>query len=164
MENGASYTCAGDFDIATGIMAIDQMFYRTDNYADIQLKQIPMEEYFQLMSKITFGTPTSWALDKQLTPHIYLYPIPDADTNYADSIHYRGRYWLQDMDNAADNADLPVSWLYAFIDSLAYELSFVYHIGEREKSRLKDSAKESLIAAISGDVEGPIGFRISPVL
>lgn len=163
-SNSASYTCAGDFDLTTGIMAVDQVIYRTDNYGDISLKQISMEEYFSLTSKITFGTPTSFAIDKQLTPHMYLYPLPDADTNYDDSIHYRGRYLLQDMDNASDNADLPVSWLYAFIDALAYELSFVYHIGEREKSRLKESAKETLIAAISGDVEGPIGIRMYPVL
>ena len=126
-------------------MAIDQVFYRTENYGDIPLKQIPMEEYFALDEQDDLRDSHKLAIDKQLTPHMYLYPIPDADTNYDDSIHYRGRYWLQDMDNAADNADLPVSWLYAFIDSLAYELSFVYHIGEREKARLKDSAKESLI-------------------
>jgi hypothetical protein len=163
-SNGASYTCAGDYDIATGILWIDQVFYRSENYADIQLKQISMEEYFQLMSKITFGTPTSFAIDKQLTPHLYLYPIPDADSNYDDSIHYRGKYLLQDMDNAADNADLPVTWLYAFINALAYELSFVYHIGDREKARLKEEAVATLTAAIQGDTEGPIGIRMYPVL
>jgi hypothetical protein len=159
--NTTGYVCAGDFDIASGIMAIDRAFVRSESGGDSQLSFISMEEYWNLSSKVTFGTPTRIAIDMQLTPHIYLNPIPDDDE---ESIHYWGRYLLQDMDDAANNADLPVSWLYAFIDALAYELSFVYHIGDREKSRLKDSANSSLTTAIQGDIEGPIGIRMYPVI
>lgn len=162
--NATGYTCAGDFDLGSGIKSVEQVFYRTENYADQVLKQISMEEYWQLSSKVSFGTPTTFAVDMQLTPHIYLYPIPDAASDYDGSIHYRGRYWLQDMDSASNNADLPVSWLYAFVSALAYELSFVYHVGEREKERLRADATMLLMEAQMGDTEGDIGMRFYPVL
>ena len=93
--------------------SIDRAFVRNSASGDTQLAFISMEDYWALTAKYNFGCPTRIAVDMQLTPHIYLYPIPD-DDDY--SIHYLAQYWLQDMDSASDNADLPVSWLVAFID------------------------------------------------
>ena len=120
-----------------------------------------MEEYWGMSSKVDFGTPTRFAIDLQLTPHMYLYPIPNDDD---ESIHYLGRYWLQDMDSASDNADLPVSALNALVQNVAYELSHVYHLSSQEKSILKGDAVASLNEFIQGHTEGPIGMRIYPVL
>jgi hypothetical protein len=99
----------------------------------------------------------------QLTPHIYLYPIPD-DANYDDSIHYRGQYWLDDMDDAANNASLPVSGLNALIQNCAYEMSHVYHLSSQEKSVLRGDAMAALNEFLLGQTEGPVGMRIYPVL
>lgn len=159
--NGNSYTCAGDFNITTGLMGIDRAFVRSPSGGDSQLAFITMEEYWNLSSKVDFGTPTRIAIDMQLTPHIYLYPFPEDDD---ESIHYLGRYWLQDMDGATDNADLPVSALSALIINVAYEMSHVYHLSHQEKSLLKNDATTSLFEFIQGQTEGPIGMRFYPVL
>ena len=159
--NGNSYTCAGDFDITTGIMAVDRVFVRSSAGGDTNLLPITMEEYWNLTSKVDFGTPSKYAIDMQLTPHMYLNSIPDDDD---ESIHYHGRYLLQDMDSASDNADLPVSALNALIQNCAYEMSHVYHLSSQEKSILKTDAIASLNEFIQGQTEGPIGMRFVPVI
>lgn len=82
-------------------------------------------EFASFPNPLTQAPPTTFWFDRQLTPTINLYPVPDGNGPYT-LFYYR---FKQNEDAAVTNQtqlSIPPRWLMAFADALAVELSYTY--------------------------------------
>lgn len=142
------HTSIGDFDLDSDTIDIRRPFIR---YAGIDYpftRVAEMKDYLEITDKTVTGRPRLIAIDRQLTPHLYLFPQP-ANTNYV--LHYTRIRKLQDFDAAANNADLPDSALQALVSELTYRSSFKYPVGDEVKKMLKADAEKDFLMLPSID-------------
>lgn len=93
----------------------------TDSMAEIPMTQMAHQSYFELNQKTNNGVPVYWYYDRQLNQgDLYLWPRPDS-TKYHVKVTYER--FLEDFDNATDNADFPVEWLSCIKHNLAVRLA-----------------------------------------
>jgi hypothetical protein len=84
------------------------------------------DDYFRLPNKANLGTPLQGYYDPQLTNGVlYVWPVP---SNATHRITFTYERTIEDFDNIADNADVPVEWLNAIKWNLAIELAPDYNI------------------------------------
>lgn len=107
-----SYTLpAGTVDIVAPV-------YRRSG-ADTELTRLSLDEWQFNPSKTTAGLSTSYYLDRQYTPVLYLWPVPDKST---DDVVYWKLSQLEDIDTLTDDADVPYRWNEAMCAGLAKKL------------------------------------------
>jgi len=82
-------------------------------------------EYAGIPNKATEGAPTSYWLDKQITPTVYLWPTPDATSTYTLNLRCVSRF--QDTLLASGTeAEVPYRFQDAFVWGLALRLAAIY--------------------------------------
>ncbi len=82
-------------------------------------------EYAAIPDKLQEGPPTSYWYDRQATPQITFWPVPDASATYTAKL----RVFSQIQDAALAGGltlDLPYRWLDAFVSALAARLADLY--------------------------------------
>jgi hypothetical protein len=144
-----SYSSIGDFDVASDTISIEKAFIRY-NEDDYDLEIIDKFRFMNIPDKADEGRPTHLWLDRQLTPHIYLWPIPD-ETTYV--LHYKRIRLIEDFDASGNNPDFPIRWINALTYGLAHHLSHEYQLPLQERLALKAEAKEFLDIAQSMETE-----------
>jgi hypothetical protein len=108
-------------------------------------------EYASMPEKLQQGAPTSFWFNRQITPQIYLWPVPDGAGPY--TLNYFTFQQPQDaLATGALNPNLPYRWLDAFVAGLSYRLSRIYK-PELEAIRGADSQKAFVLASAQ-DTEG----------
>ena len=70
------------------------MWYRRDG-TDYSLERIGRDAYLNIPTKLLTGRPTQFFLDRQITPNLKLWPLPD---NATDVIYYDALTRLDDAD------------------------------------------------------------------
>jgi hypothetical protein len=132
----------------------------TQNQTDIYITPISRTEYATFSNKQTPGRPTSWWMDRLISPTLTVWPVPDASGPYV--FNYFSCVQMQDANlPGGETPDLPFRWLDWFAAALAHRLSR-YYAPTLEAAR-KEDAKEAWIIAASQDVE-PVALALSPTL
>jgi hypothetical protein len=144
-----SYTSIGDFDVASDTISIEKAFIRY-NEDDYDVEIIDKFRYMNIPDKADEGRPTHLWLDRQLTPHIYIWPIPD-ETTYV--LHYKRIRLLEDFDASGNNPDFPVRWINALTYGLAAHLSHEYQLPLQERGILTQEAERFKQTAQSMETE-----------
>ena len=126
---GNSATAIGDFEVASDTLDIEKAFIR-DNDSDTPIDIVPLAKYLDVYQKFNTGKPYMLALDKQLTPRVYLYHPPDV-TTYV--LHYLRVRKLEDFDAAANNPDFPERWINAVVWGLADQIGAEYSLPLQER-------------------------------
>jgi hypothetical protein len=130
----------------------------TPNQTDIYITPISRTEYATFSNKQTPGRPTSWWMDRLISPTLTVWPVPDASGPYV--FNYFSCVQMQDANLAGgETPDLPYRWLDWFAAGLAHRLSR-YYAPQLEAAR-KEDAKEAWTIAATQDVE-PVALAISP--
>jgi|TARA_R100000908_G_C3751554_1_gene146130 hypothetical protein len=142
----------GTIDIIDAVIADSS---GTDT-ADQMLNRISIADYNQLPNKTSSGKPSQYMLDKQYTPQIYFWQIPDVST-------YSMVYWainqLEDITLSNQDADVPYRWSDCICAGLASKLALKY---ATDKYQILDSVYErSFNLAASSDNDG-VSLRIHP--
>jgi hypothetical protein len=104
-----------------GATTIDvlQVLYRSGtgtSQNDRILTRMNRSEYFNLPNKNSTGKPSQYYVDRQVTPTLKLWPVPDK----ADSVIYDRLVRMEDADGYADTMEVP----YRFYPALAAGLAF----------------------------------------
>ncbi len=86
---------------------------------DIELHRMSLEEYQMQPNKTTEGRPTAYYLDRQYTPNLYLWPVPE---NSTDTIEYWRFDQIEDITSSNEDADVPYRWTEAMTNGLAFRL------------------------------------------
>lgn len=124
-------------------------------------------EYFSMPNKSTQGFPTSYWFDRQVTPQVTVWPVPDDSTTY--TLKIRCVRQVQDATMPAGmNVEIPYRFNTAFVDGLADRLGAVYPekakaaLGPTFADILANRAQKSWDIAASQDTEQQVQMYVSP--
>lgn len=117
------------------------------------------EDYHALPNKDQEGIPTSYWFDRQITPEITLWPVPDDATTYTLKIRALARPEDVVLKNGT-NLDMPYRWLNAFTSGLTFRLAVIY--APERAPALKALADEDWRVAAKEDREVDVPVRVRP--
>ena len=139
---------AGTIDIIDAVIR--------DNSVDQTINRITISEYNQIPNKTTTGKPSQYMLDKQYTPVIYLWNVPDS-SNY--TLNYWAMNQLEDVTLSNQDTDIPYRWTDCICAGLASKLSLKY--APDKFQLLIEVYERSFNFAASSDNDG-VSLRVQP--
>ena len=126
---------------------------------DFPLNKISRAEYANLSVKTTSGKPNQVFVNKQTTPTITVWPVPDKNSTYTVRLNVLTR--MDDVDRAVDTVDMPFRFFPCFVAGLAYYISMKK--APERTGMLKQVYEEEFTRALSQD-EPRTSLRIAPNL
>lgn len=102
---------AGTIDV------LDAVVTRGGN--DTTLTRLGLSDYSAITTKTTEGLPVQFFFDRQYTPQIYVWPVPE---NSTDTITYWQFSQMDDVTDSQQDADIPYRWTEAMASGLAARL------------------------------------------
>jgi hypothetical protein len=126
---------------------------------DFPLNKISRAEYANLSVKTTSGKPNQVFVNKQTTPTITVWPVPDKNSTYTVRLNVLTR--MDDVDGAVDTVDMPFRFFPCFVAGLAYYISMKK--APERTGMLKQVYEEEFTRALSQD-EPRTSLRITPSL
>lgn len=113
--------------------------------SDRILNPISTYEYAALPNKTTQAPPTTYWYNRQSTPQITLWQVPDGSADYELKLQILSQPQDAQLSNGV-TANMPFRWLDAFTSALAARLSVIYR-PEIEDKRKADAERAWQIAA-----------------
>lgn len=112
VQGTATYVLpAGTVDILSAVIRRDG--------TDTTLTRNSLTDYNALPNKTTQGRPSSFFFDRQATPQIYLWNVPE---NSTDTLIYWNLRQVQDITASNEDIDVPYRWYDAMAAGLGYRL------------------------------------------
>lgn len=131
--------------------------YGEDDQVDRYITPMSRTDYAGLSQKQTEGQPTTYWFDRQISPTITLWPVPNDDSW---TLVYYACNQIQDANLAGgETPNVPYRWYDALTAELAYRIARIYK-PELEAARKVD-AKEAWDNSGSQDVEN-VNVSIQP--
>lgn len=141
---GLDYVAINVFEPGTEILSISKAFYRRTEI-DHDMVILTRDDYFSMATdKKRLSVPQNLIFIPNLTPEIWIDPIPNKST---DVIHYLAWRRLQDFDAEGNNPDARQQWLKYLVWQLAADLAPEYGIPPQQESRLERKAEKLLLLA-----------------
>ena len=103
---------AGTVDVLTAVLRRDSN--------DTNMTRLAMTDYNGQTNKTTEGMPPQYFFDRQYTPRIYLWPVPE---NSTDTIVYWAVSQNEDITASYQDTDVPYRWTEAMCAGLASKLA-----------------------------------------
>lgn len=152
------------YDVAARVVMILDAYvslnYGEDNQTDNYITPMSRTDYAGLSQKQTEGQPNTYWFDRQISPTITLWPVPDADDTY--TLNYYACLQMEDANlYGGETPDVPYRWLDALVAGLAHRLSRIY--AQPLEAVRKVDAKEAWEAAAAQDTEN-VNLSFSPSL
>ncbi len=147
----------GDYDLGADVIDILSLVVRRSG-TDYALDRISRDEYLNIPTKTTQARPTQFFVDRQITPVLKLWPLPDNNT---DVIIYDALTRLDDADTYTNTLGVPFRFYPALAAGLAYYIS-VKRAPDRMQM-LKALYEEELNRAMDEDRDRA-SFRVAPDL
>jgi len=141
----ASYSLAST---DPAVYAIDRAYLRYDNI-DHPCDVASYRQYVDIPDKTSKGDPTLVALNGQMSPTLYVWPVPQQTR----TLYYTGIVKLKDFDTAAGNSDFPVRYIEAITFGLAHKLSYEYGLPIQQSRELERQFQAEFGEAKSGERE-----------
>ena len=150
---------SGDGEISLDADVIDvlSLVVRRDG-TDYSLSRVSRDEYLSIPTKTTTGRPTQFFLDRQITPNLKLWPLPD---NSTDVIIYDALTRIDDADTYINTVDMPFRFYPCLAAGLAYYIA-MKKAPERLQI-LKPIYDEEITRAMDEDRDRA-SFRVAPDL
>tara|TARA_R110000744_G_scaffold34899_3_gene81069 strand:- start:382 stop:1077 length:696 start_codon:yes stop_codon:yes gene_type:complete len=126
---------------------------------DIPLNRMSRAEYGHLATKSTTGKPNQVFLNKQLTPTITVWPVPDKSSTYTVYMNVLTR--MDDADVGVNTLDVPFRFYPCLAAGLAYYMSLKK--APEKTGMLKQLYEEEFERAKAQD-EPRTSFRVAPQL
>jgi hypothetical protein len=147
-DGTTSYTLpAGTIDIIDAVIR--------EGSTDQTINRVTISEYNQIPNKTTEGKPSQYMLDKQYTPVIYFWNVPDKT--------YTLVYWavnqLDDITASNQDTDVPYRWSDCICSGLASKLALKF--APEKFQLLNEMYERSFNFAASSDNDG-VSLRIQP--
>ena len=130
------------------VYAIDRAYLKINN-TDSACEVASYRQYVDIPNKNAPGDPSVVALDGQINPTLYVWPIP----TQTRTLYYTGIVKLKDFDSAAGNADFPVRYIEAITFGLAHKLSYEYGLPIQQSRELERQYQAEFGEAKSGERE-----------
>lgn len=138
---------AGTIDIIDAVIR--------ESSTDQTINRVTIAEYNQIPNKTTEGKPSQYMIDKQYTPTVYFWNVPDKT--------YTLVYWavnqLDDISASNEDADVPYRWSDCICAGLASKLSLKF--APEKFQILNEMYERSFNFAASSDNDG-VSLRVQP--
>ena len=147
----------GETDLSADVIDILSLVVRRSG-TDYALSRISRDEYLSIPTKTTTGRPTQFFVDRQITPNLKLWPLPDNDT---DVVIYDALTRMDDADTYVNTVDMPFRFYPCLAAGLAYYIAM-----KRAPERLqilKPIYEEEMNRAMDEDRDRA-SFRVAPDL
>ena len=147
----------GETDLGADVIDILSLIVRRSG-TDYALSRISRDQYLSIPTKTTTGRPTQFFLDRQITPNLKLWPLPD---NSTDVIVYDALTRMDDADTYINTVDMPFRFYPCLVAGLAYYIAM-----KRAPDRLqilKPIYDEEINRAMDEDRDRA-SFRVAPDL
>ena len=109
----------GEYDLGTDVIDVLSAVVRRSG-TDLTMQRISRDAFLAIPTKTTQGRPTQYFLDRQLTPNLKIWPIPE---NSTDTIIYDAITRMDDADAQVNTLDLPFRFYPCLVAGLAYYIS-----------------------------------------
>ena len=147
----------GETDLGADVIDILSLVVRRSG-TDYALSRISRDEYLSIPTKTTTGRPTQFFVDRQITPNLKLWPLPD---NSTDVVIYDALTRMDDADTYTNTVDMPFRFYPCLAAGLAYYIAM-----KRAPERLqilKPIYEEEMNRAMDEDRDRA-SFRVAPDL
>jgi hypothetical protein len=119
-----SLSSAVDLSNVQGSIDILSLVIRTDagttSQSDTSLSLLSRDTYLSISNKLTEAKPNQFYVDRQITPILKIWPVPDVSTYV---LVYDRLLRMDDADTFLNNADVPFRFYPCLVAGLAYYLS-----------------------------------------
>lgn len=105
-------------DVQKTIDVLSVVIRRDDT--DTEIGRMGRAEYLHVPTKTTQGRATRYFVNRQITPTITIWPVPE---NSTDQLVYYRFIRLEDIDASTNDANVPFRFLPCMVSGLAYYLS-----------------------------------------
>ena len=109
----------GDYLVLDDVIDILSVIVRRDG-TDYSLDRYSREEFLTIPNKTTQGRPAQFFLDRQTTPSLKLWPVPE---NTTDLVFYDALTRMQDADTFINTVDMPFRFYPCLAAGLAYYIA-----------------------------------------
>ena len=109
----------GEYDLGTDVIDVLSRVVRRDN-TDFALTRVSRDTFLSIPNKTTQGRPSQFFLDRQITPNLKIWPIPE---NSTDVIHYDALTRMDDADAQVNTLDMPFRFYPCLAAGLAYYIA-----------------------------------------
>lgn len=109
----------GEYDLSADVIDVLSVIVRRDG-TDYSLDRLSRSDYLDIPNKTTQGRPNQFFLDRQITPNLKLWPVPD---NSTDVVYYDALTRMDDADNYVNTMDMPFRFYPCLAAGLAYYIS-----------------------------------------
>ena len=109
----------GEYDLGTDVIDVLSLVVRRDN-TDFALTRVSRDTFLSIPNKTTQGRPSQFFLDRQITPNLKIWPIPENNT---DVIHYDALTRMDDADAQVNTLDMPFRFYPCLAAGLAYYIA-----------------------------------------
>jgi hypothetical protein len=147
----------GEYSLDPDVIDILAVVVRRDG-TDFSISRISRDEFLSIPTKTTEGRPTQFFLDRQITPNLKIWPLPE---NSTDVLIYDSLTRINDADTAKNTMEVPFRFYPCLAAGLAYYIS-LKRAPERVQM-LKAVYEEEFRRAIDEDRDRA-SFQISPSL
>lgn len=120
------------------------------NQTDININRISVSTYATIPNKNATGRPIQVWIDRQITPQINVWPVPDS--NQFTFVFWRLRR-IQDASGSTQTMDIPFRFLNCLVAGLAYYLSMKLPVDPGRRGELKMDYEMQLQMAQDEDRE-----------
>ena len=109
----------GEYGLDTDVIDVLSVVLRRDG-TDYALERLSRSDYLNVPTKTTQGRPNQFFLDRQLTPNLKLWPVPE---NTTDVVIYDALTRMDDADVYTNTMDLPFRFYPCLAAGLAYYIA-----------------------------------------
>jgi len=109
----------GTYSLSADVIDILSVVVRRSS-TDFALSRISRDAYLSIPTKTTSGRPNQFFLDRQVTPVLKVWPVPE---NSTDVIHYDALIRMDDADTFVNTLDVPFRLYPCLAAGLAYYIS-----------------------------------------
>ena len=145
----------GTYTLDSKIIDILSVVVRRSN-TDYALDRISRDAYLSIPTKSTEGRPSQFFLDRQISPVLKLWPVPE---NSTDVIHYDALTRMDDADTYVNTLDVPFRFYPCLAAGLAYYISIKR--APNKAQLLKAVYEEELERAMTEDRDRA-SFKVVP--
>jgi hypothetical protein len=108
-----------EYTLESDVVDLLDVVLRRDN-TDYEVQRISRGDYATLPNKTTQGRPSQFWLDRQISPKLYLWSVPENNT---DQIRYYYVRRIEDADDLVNTTDMPFRFYPCMVAGLAYYMA-----------------------------------------
>lgn len=116
-------------------------------------------EYDWQPNKTQQGVPTSYWMNRLITPQITMWPVPDSSATYTLNIRMMSQ--IQDASlSAGATLDMPYRFLDVWVAGMAHRMSRIY--AKEQEAMRKQDYLDAWANAAAQDLDDAVGLTIAP--